>query len=1080
MGNYISVLLGYNKNEQELSLENACQILHHEEEEAKEAEKEPCLNFPKNFVSSKTGTITEIYNDQYIIDDSYTFTKTKTNFYIGTKVKFNLFSSNNVFQVTNVEAIDEWDSLETQSDSVWSNRIMVCQVLAREGRRLHLTKDITLNLDSIPLEFSPIPGDWLELDAKCIINENVLDLAGNVIEINKVSPLRLLIETGKITCWRGSQGTGTLNNRIFFDKSSLCSGYEPVVGDKVVAKVIESEQQGCHLRATNILPERLSKDQIVQHPSTNLPNCKDTYPGLKVSDINIHFEKLGETKNFQINILNSTKDTLKLISADFIDKNGQCKILKYNRDIELLPDGQHNIICECNTKNVGLNKEYFTLDFGNFTLTKYCNITVSVNHGNKKIIYEYNRLKPHEQSQNEIIRGPAKVISRFKASIPQYAIPKKLLDCPLGEITEHKPCLVRELSFVRYADKYHTLLHLDEIHNLTEIRQYDMSRANFIRNGEYLMLEIDNLSERRPSLIAGDKIIANDTINTNKMDYEAFIYKVGSKHIYLKFNQLFHDSYNGEDYSIKIIPSRSNYRKWHHAIDLAVRNLGQEILFPNKIVEKQNQINFSCPNSFTSDEQISYQENNPSAPMLEWYNKELNIYQKNAIVNILWGKARPLPYIIFGPPGTGKTVTVIETILQILRLIPSSRILVAAPSNSAADLIALKLIDSGVLKPGDLVRVISYNYAVNNNIPFKLVPYCATASLAKEDTAFSNYESNGIRMECDQATLGRHRVTVCTCAACGQFFGMKFPRGHFSHIIIDEAAQTGEPDIMIPMSFLDKSDGQVILAGDPKQLEPVVLSKQARLYGLNISYIVRLINKFPYARDPNGFPQTFGFDPRLVTKLLYNYRSLPEILHIYNELFYYKELVAQIDDKESYEAKLLQTLQEMLPINCKNVLPQIVFHGVNGENYQSEDSPSWFNPHEAVQVFYYVNELYRLGIKSSSIGIITPYIKQVKEIRSLLTEAEFDLPKVATIEEVQGQEFDVVIISLVRSSEQLLYSEKIHSMGFITPQRLNVAISRAKCLLIIIGNPKMFKESPYWSFILNHCIANECYKGCDF
>lgn len=119
---------------------------------------------------------------------------------------------------------------------------------------------------------------------------------------------------------------------------------------------------------------------------------------------------------------------------------------------------------------------------------------------------------------------------------------------------------------------------------------------------------------------------------------------------------------------------------------------------------------------------------------LEWFNKHLNFYQKEAVRNILLGKARPLPFLIFGPPGTGKTITLIETILQLLRLMPESRILVGAPSNSAADVLAIRLIDSGVLKPGDLVRYVAHKYALDNSIPTKLVPYCATADLAKEGT----------------------------------------------------------------------------------------------------------------------------------------------------------------------------------------------------------------------------------------------------------------------------------------------------------------------------------------------------------
>lgn len=87
---------------------------------------------------------------------------------------------------------------------------------------------------------------------------------------------------------------------------------------------------------------------------------------------------------------------------------------------------------------------------------------------------------------------------------------------------------------------------------------------------------------------------------------------------------------------------------------------------------------------------------------------------------------------------------------------------------------------------------------------------------------------------------------------------------------------------------------QAILAGDPRQLGPVVISTIAKLFGLGESLLSRFLIRFPYHRDPESYPDTDGYDPRLVTRLLYNYRSLPEILNFYSTLFYDSKLKAQV------------------------------------------------------------------------------------------------------------------------------------------------------------------------------------------
>lgn len=150
----------------------------------------------------------------------------------------------------------------------------------------------------------------------------------------------------------------------------------------------------------------------------------------------------------------------------------------------------------------------------------------------------------------------------------------------------------------------------------------------------------------------------------------------------------------------------------------------------------------------------------------------------------------------------------------------------------------------------------------------------------------------GLRLNCTMSVLGRHRITIGTCSSLGILYNMGFPRGHFSHILVDEAGQATEPEIMIPLNFIHSDEGQVVLVGDPMQLGPVLQSKLAARFGLGESFLSRVLHQFPYQRDDEGFENYY--DPRLVTKLLINYRSLPKILELPNSLFYHSELIPQV------------------------------------------------------------------------------------------------------------------------------------------------------------------------------------------
>uniref|UniRef100_A0A8D8SWQ4 RNA helicase n=1 Tax=Cacopsylla melanoneura TaxID=428564 RepID=A0A8D8SWQ4_9HEMI len=483
--------------------------------------------------------------------------------------------------------------------------------------------------------------------------------------------------------------------------------------------------------------------------------------------------------------------------------------------------------------------------------------------------------------------------------------------------------------------------------------------------------------------------------------------------------------------------------------------------------------------------------NNPNARLtniplrqkeLIWFNRNLNWYQKAAVRNILKFEARPLPYIIFGPPGTGKTVTVTETVLQLYNLIPESRILLATPNNASADLLTENLIESGQFQIGDLVRLLSFTYLQNGNVPANIAPYCSLVNNKHLDDCRETVENTGGVTVQSRESLLQHRLLISTCSSFGQLITLGVPAGYFTHCIVDEAGQATEPEILVPISLLHKDNGHVVLAGDPLQLGPAVFSKMGQQLELATSLLERLTSRYLYARDVTRFYETGGYDPRLVTRLVDNYRTMPEILKISSDLFYDSSLVPHVS-LEDYEGLILSKLGKVLPPRpAHSTHPSpILFHGVQGDAAQDKESPSWYNSTEAVVVIAYLKKLYDAGLHSDQIGIITPYRRQVAKIRYIISGCGIPEPKVASIEEFQGQERLVIIVSTVRSlsSSASLPQDLSQCLGFIgLPTRLNVAMTRARALLILVGDPNLLAEDVYWCKIINYVKSIGGYTGC--
>lgn len=331
------------------------------------------------------------------------------------------------------------------------------------------------------------------------------------------------------------------------------------------------------------------------------------------NSIQIKFDNFNQNKSVCITLANKSNSPLNLldircdnINVDIVVTNLSelCKGLGPNKNVY--------VQLSCRAKSIGSCRELLLFEFENFTIGRWITVTLNIKndikHGHFKnsINKGMSSDEINFRKNNQVIRGQnTSQRHRFILNrLGDFSIPVKLLSLMElnhashedkitydNKLLELKPNLNKELTYQTYEDVFHTLLHLEEMQIMRMMQKYNKDQACFIRNGEFLMLEVENLAEKRPSLIIGDKILAMDPNKNTRTILEGVIHKVGGKHVYLKFSPNFHQGYNGEDYKIVAEHSRSVYKKMHHAIHLVMRTVGRDLLFPNKIFVKEPQVN---------------------------------------------------------------------------------------------------------------------------------------------------------------------------------------------------------------------------------------------------------------------------------------------------------------------------------------------------------------------------------------------------------------------------------------------------------------------------------------------------------
>ncbi|KAJ0981677.1 hypothetical protein J5N97_009932 [Dioscorea zingiberensis] len=763
---------------------------------------------------------------------------------------------------------------------------------------------------------------------------------------------------------------------------------------------------------------------------------------------------IGETSTDSISIKNTTKDPVELWSVRIFSSNPEdTYILSLMRppplgaeertihefvgltaleDRVLQPGSTLTIWLSCKPKDIGLHTSVVHFDVGDEKVERVVFLLAEdkVSQSLCSAI-PYSRAPSRRKSFNcdQYVAGsraPRANAQAFRYKLHQYEIPSDV-----REMIQNKQVpdvIVEGLNGNSYAKYFSILISMEEIHLEEDVRNHDMNSVTMRRRGNhFLSLEVPGLAEKRPSLVCGDYIFAQPTTgNPEDMSprYQGYIHRVEAEEIFLKFDKELHLRHCDDAlYNVSFSYNRVNMRRMYQAID-AAKQLGPELLFPAET--SQRRIIKTCK--------------------FQPFNPHINREQARCIEMILGCRGSP-PYVIHGPPGTGKTMTLVEAILQVYMTRKHAHILVCGSSNSAADHLLERLLG----KEGSGVREYELFRLNATSRPYD--------DINPDYIRFCFFDDMVFKCPPLKALL-RYRIIVSTYMTASYLYGEGIRRGHFSHIFLDEAGQASEPETMVPVSNLCAKETVVVLAGDPMQLGPVVYSRIAESYGLGKSYLERI---FEYEHYKNE-------DENYVSKLVRNYRCHPAILELPSKLFYKSELVAC---KEDIESSLYDW--EGLP----NKAFPVLFVGIQGCDEREGSNPSWFNRIEASKVIEIIRKLTSTGLSEAEIGIITPYRQQVLKLKKALESLEMPDLKVGSVEQFQGQERQVIIISTVRSTIKHNGFDLAHNLGFLSnPRRYNVSITRAKSLLIIVGNPHIITKDPHWDKLLRYCADHGSYQGC--
>ena len=508
--------------------------------------------------------------------------------------------------------------------------------------------------------------------------------------------------------------------------------------------------------------------------------------------------------------------------------------------------------------------------------------------------------------------------------------------------------------------------------------------------------------------------------------------------------------------------------KYQIQIKESVKNYERMIDGVKKLGSKKNYMNQNIMQMILGQAQdlnINIREKNVKQitliPKLLQERIKMNSCQEKAIQNALMYHLS----IVIGPPGSGKTLLLVNLVHNIHKG-STEKILICAQTNQAIDNI-IKL-----LKKFDFskfVRVLSPAKELSEDLDTtNSVNKLAIEKINKDPKKYQELinlidkkQRNGFLSEKDYKRYKEKMADIedeiiedadIVLSTLNNSADQRLRNYHFSYILIDEAAQALEADTILPLIHQAQ---MVVLIGDDKQLGPLVHSERAVAAGFNISLFQRLHLLYQ--------------DAPFITLLNEQYRMNEKLYEFPNRKFYENKMITRV--KVLPDENIIQNIPWP-----KKDFPSF-FYNVSGS--EESENNSYFNKDEVFSVFQCVNKLIENKVEIKNIGVLTFYSGQKQRFyEKFYTKEQYQELKIDTIDGFQGMEMDYIIISTVRANI-------LGILGFLkSEKRLNVALTRARKGLILVGNSKCLAKRPgiFRDLISFYCanglIVNDPFKNC--